>query len=70
LLNFIWEQLWFKKSNDLNYLKEQFETKSKLSVFEVKWNKYENNSSKNIFEQALEWKLIDKWTWIDNPKKD
>lgn len=69
LLNFIWEKLGFKYSEDINNLKEQFETKSRLSVFEANWKKYENNSSKSSFEQALEWKLIDKWTWIEKPKK-
>lgn len=65
LLNFIGEKLWFTKTEDLAYLKEKFEQKSKLSVFEVNVKKYENNSDKNIFEQALEWKLIDKWKWIE-----
>ena len=64
LLNFIWEKLGFEKTDNISDLKEIFKLKSKLSIFELNGEKYESNSSKNTFEQALEWKLIDKWIFI------
>lgn len=64
LLNFIWWYLEIEKSNNLAKLKEDFKEKSKFSEIEIKWKTYKEKWNKSIFENILEWKLIDKWDYM------